>query len=545
LGDLFFPVISLAVSVILFEGALTLNWAQVQRVAGPVRRLLTMGALVTWFGSAAAARYIMGLSWSVALLFGALIIVTGPTVIAPLLSNVRPTAGVASVLKWEGILIDPIGALIAVLVLDVLLAQLEPTAAGMAWAFLWPNLLGVGLGVAGGALAYWTIHRFLIPDYLRDIAVLALVMVTFAAADALAHESGLVAVTAMGVFLANTDLKKLHEILYFKEKLTILLVSVLFILLAANVTVDDLRLLDWRAFAVLAAVMFVVRPLGVFLTTLGSSLSRNERLFLAWIAPRGIVAAAVTSLFVFELRHSTVLDPALARDAAILGPLVFLIIAGTVFIQGGTAKLWARRLGVSDADPQGFLIMGANPVARALGRALALAGVPVRLVDFNRFNVEQAQAEGLSAQLGDMLSDFVESDLDLAGLGRLLALTSNDEANALACQHFEDQFGSAGVYQLAPHPAKSGQASPFQRQAGRILFAPDATYRTVMERLARGAAVKLVDAGALPSNGTAPDDGQPSAPLLLMKIGRDGKVAVATAEQPPNLNEAARAVVLQ
>ncbi len=333
--NLFYPMVSMAVAVILFEGALTLTWREVRSVASTVRNLLTIGAAITWVGGALAAHYIVGMSWELAFLFGALIIVTGPTVIAPLLRNVRPTEKISSVLKWEGILIDPIGATVAVLVLGFIIAGTQASLGGAALSFLRIAGVGLSLGLAGGYAIYLLLHYYLVPDFLRDIVTLAMVLGVFAVSSALAAESGLLAVTVMGVLLANTDLRKLREILYFKEKLSVLLISSLFILLAANISMDDLAYLDWRSFVVLAVVILVLRPLGILFSTWGSNLSNKERLFLAWVAPRGIVAAAVSSLFAYELLHLGV------DEARILEPLTFLIIVGTVLIQGGTAK-WVR-----------------------------------------------------------------------------------------------------------------------------------------------------------------------------------------------------------
>ncbi len=413
-----------------------------------------MALLITWLGGAYAAQTLMGVPWNLSLLFGALIIVTGPTVIAPLLRNVRPTEKISFVLKWEGILIDPIGALVAVLVFDFIIAGTQATFAESAQLLVWIVGVGVVAGLAGGYVLYLLLHNYLIPDYLRDVATLALVISVFAVSNTLATESGLLAVTVMGVLLANTDLRKLREIWYFKEKLSILLISTLFILLAANVTVDDLSLLDWRSLAVLGVVILILRPLGVQLSTLGSDLKRNERLFLSWIAPRGIVAAAVSSLFAYELTQFGY------EEARILGPLTFLIIVGTVLIQGGTARYVARRLGVSEADPQGFLFMGANRLAQELGMVLQDAGFVVRMIDDNQVNVSQARMRGLNAGLGNLLSDFLETHIDLSGIGRLLALTNNDEANALGCKHFEDEFGSSAVYQLPPDFSNQQRSNP-------------------------------------------------------------------------------------
>lgn len=488
LGALFFPLVSFAVAIILFEGALTLNWHELRNVGSTVRNLLSIGSLVTWLGGALAAKYILQLNWNLALLFGALIIVTGPTVIAPLLRNVRPSANVSSTLKWEGILIDPIGATVAVLVFEFIAAEVAGHGSfnEVVIGFLLIAVVGTIEGLVGGFLIEYMLKRYLVPDYLRDVTILAIVLVVFAMSNFLAAESGLLAVTVMGVFLANRDLKQLREIWFFNERLSILLISTLFVLLAANMSLDDFALLDWRAFIVLLVVLFVLRPIGAQLSTLGSPLTRNERLLLSWIAPRGIVAAAISSLFAFEL---VALGYAEAR---IIAPLTFMVIVGTVLLQGSTARWFAKQLGVREADPQGVLIMGCNALGRGLARALAEEGFIVRMVDTNWDRVRTARMDGIDVYHGNILSEFTESQLDLGGIGYLLALTRNDAANALACQHLSEELGSSHVYQLPPASTERGSdKAPSAGQSGRIIGELDETYAVIMHQLEEeGATIK-------------------------------------------------------
>ncbi|MBP7960464.1 MAG: cation:proton antiporter [Caldilineaceae bacterium] len=487
LGDFFFPMVSLLVAIILFEGALTLEWGDVRHVASTVRNLMTVGAAVTLVGGAAAAHFILGLGWEIAILFGALIVVTGPTVIAPLLRNVRPTAKIASILRWEGILIDPLGALLAVLIFDFIVSEGAPgeLRASALVGFLTIVAVGTGMGLLGGLVVAQMIKRYWVPDYLRDVVVLALVTLVFAASDAMQTESGLLAVTVMGIFLANSNLHQLREVWYFKEKLSVIFISVLFIILAANIGLDQLALLDWRSLVLLVVVLFVLRPVGIQLSALGSDLTRNERTFLSWIAPRGIVAAAVSSLFAFRLKEIGF------PGAEVLEPLVFMVIVGTVVLQGLTAKPFARFLGVAEAEPQGFLIVSANRFAILLAEALTKAGFVVRMVDLNRRNVRLACMAGLEAHEGNILSEFVESELDMSGIGRMFALTSNDEANSLACLQLREEFGSPEVYQLPPKQADAGETQA-QRPGtlGRLLFSQEATHDLILDMVEKGAVVK-------------------------------------------------------
>jgi Trk K+ transport system NAD-binding subunit len=276
---------------------------------------------------------------------------------------------------------------------------------------------------------------------------------------------------------------------------------------------------------VLAVVILVLRPIGVWLSAWGSNLSRNERLFLSWVAPRGIVAASVSSLFAFELVDFGY------EGARVLGPLVFLIIVGTVLIQGSTAKWLAQRLGVSDADPQGFLFMGASRLAQELALVLQRSDFVVRLIDSNSINVREARLRGLDAAQGDLLSDFVETNIDLSGIGRLLALTHNDEANTLACKHFEDEFGSSQVYQLPPDLANRRNPNPNLPQLGRLLFAQNATYQRLDRLLAEGAVIKRTQVTDQFTEDHFRNQYRNSEVIILMAM-RGKQVAVSTVNTP-------------
>ncbi len=486
-GDLFFPIISLLVGIILFEGALTLNLKEARAVVGTVRNLITIGAAITWLGGALAARYVLQLDWSLSILFGALIIVTGPTVIAPLLRNVRPNHKISSILMWEGILIDPLGALIALLVYEYIVAEGGGAhATDPVLGFLQIILIGTAAGLLGGVIIEQMLRRYLVPDYLRDIVVLGMVVGIFALADMFQAESGLLAVTVMGMYLANRNLQQLQAIWHFKEKLSILFISGLFIILAANIEMETLALLDWRSLLVLGIVIFAIRPISMQVSAIGSNLTRKDRLFLSWIAPRGIVAAAVTALFTFRLVELGY------TEALVLEPLVFLIIVGTVVLQGLTAKPFARFLGVAEADPQGFLLMGAHSFARMLAKAIQTEGFTVRLVDTNFDNVRAGRMEGLDVYYGNVLSEYTEDHIELSGIGRLLSLTSNDEANALACRHHQEEFGSSEIYQLLPRSMAEGSKSraPSRFALGRLLFSDGITYQRLAEFIREGAAIK-------------------------------------------------------
>lgn len=478
--ELLFPSVGLAVGLILFEGGLTLRLPEVKEVRRVVINLVTVGALITWLLAAWAGHLIIGLNLPVALLFGALIIVTGPTVIGPLMRSVQAAPRVANILKWEGILIDPLGALVAVLVFEFLLLGSSGAAFGHTLLLLVRFLVvGMVAGSIGGAFFTFLLRRRLIPDYLLNLVALALVFGIYAGSNLFAPESGLLATTAMGFIMANLRAPNIGDILTFKEDLSLLFISLLFIVLAANIELDAfLTALSWRSLMLVAVIMFIIRPLNVFVSTLNSPLSRREKLFLSWIAPRGIVAAAVTSLFASSLTQAGV------PGAELLVPFVFIIIVGSVTLNSLTAKPVARFLGVGEPDPQGFFILGAHAAARRIAAFLQREGFSTLVCDTNFANISAARVEGLNTYYGSPLSERSDKDLRLSGLGKLLALTSNDEANALTAIKFTRNFDSTNVYQLKPSSRERHNLDEERR--GRLIFYKGTTFEELEQRLTNG-----------------------------------------------------------
>ena len=486
-GDaLLYPAVSLAVGLVLFEGGLTLRLSELHETRRVIFYLVTLGALVTWLGSAAAAYWLGALPGSMALLFGALVIVTGPTVIGPLLRIVRPTARVANVLKWEGIIIDVVGAMVAVLVSEaLLLGTAQPAPARTVLLLARFLLVGTAAGaVAGYALAS-VLERRAMPDYLINVVSLATLFAAFTLSNLVIDEAGLLAAVVMGVVLANRRVPNIGALLSFKEDLSVLFVSMLFVVLAANLQLASLATeLTWRGLVLLLVLVLVTRPAGVLLSSLRSPLTWREKLFLSGIAPRGIVAAAVSSLFASKLTAAGF------EQARSLPPLVFLMIVGTVLLASLSARPLGVRLGVADPDPQGFLILGADPVARTVARALHAQRIAVLLADTNFSHVAAARVEGLQAYYGSLLSDRSDDELRLSGIGRLLALTSNDEANALTALKYAREFGSANVFQLAPGRSNSERGRLGGERRGRSLFGDDVTYMRLQTLVRSGATVK-------------------------------------------------------
>lgn len=484
LGDLLFPFVSLAVSVILFEGSLTLKFSEIRGIETVVRRFVTTGALVTWAIVAVATQWITGISWGLATLFGAVMVVTGPTVIVPMLRTVRPTMHIANVLRWEGIVIDPIGALLAVLVYEFLISSGTAGGAVGATLLVFFKLITVGslTGIGVGYLVGEALRRDWLPHYMFNVATLAAVMGAFALSNALSHESGLLAVTVMGICLANRKGVPVEEILSFKESLSLLLITALFILLAARLDLNLLLGLGWAAVQIFLVVQFVARPLNVLVSTRGSSLSWRERGLLAWIAPRGIVAAAVIALFSLQLEQKGY------ADAVLLVPLTFVIIIGTVVLQSLTAGPLARILKVAEPGSGGFLIVGANPLAREIAKALSQNDVSVRLTDMLWDNVSRARMAGLQTYYGNPLSEHAEVYLNTAGLGRVLAMTADEHLNELACTRFKGDFGPKRVFALRVGTREKGRKAV--SLAGLEAFGEGNNFVELSRRLARGAEIR-------------------------------------------------------
>ncbi len=526
LGDLLFPLVSLSVAVILFEGGLSLRVEHLAEVGGVIGRLLTVGMLVTWALTTVAAGTILRLPWSHSLLLGAILVVTGPTVIGPMLREIRPTGRVGPIARWEGIVIDPVGAVLAVLVFEVVHetggGSLSETAFQGAAGLVQTLLFGGLVGAAAAGFLLVALRRHWIPDFLQSPVVLMIVLATFTLADAAQRESGLLAVTVLGVILANQRSFPVKHITEFKENLSVLLLAYLFILLSARLRLGDLTALGLRGLGFLAVLVLVVRPAAVLCSSIRTPLSWRERAMLAWFAPRGIVAAAVSSLFAIRL----------GGGGQEIQSATFLVIVGTVLIYGFTAPWLARRLGLSVADPQGLLIAGSHAGARAIAHALQAEGIAVMLVDTNRINVQVARLEGLSAHYFSILSEQIPDELDLGVIGRFLALTRNAEVNSLAALHFREVFGRAEVYQIRPEARGASRSeTAAQLLHGRLLFGHDVTYETLDEWFAQGAKVhrtRLTE--QFDYQAFLAHHGDAVLPLFVVADG--GRLRVVTADTP-------------
>ncbi len=438
--------VSLSIALILFEGGMTLKKNEVKNVGSVIYKLITLGSFVTFIVAGIAAHYVIGLSWSLSLLFSALIIVTGPTVISPILRNLAIKKDVSSILKWEGILIDPIGALAAVLVLEFISVGSHDGGSYTQEALIeFGKIIVIGLSIGfTAAYAFATaLKQKWIPNYLINVSALALVLGVFVLSDLFVHESGLLAVVIMGMVLGNKNIKELKDVLYFKEAISILLISMLFILLSANINMSDLALIyNWQSLLLFGIVVLIVRPIGVFLSTHKSSLKFNEKLFISWVGPRGIVAAGIASLFGLKLEAMQI------EGAEYITPLVFMIVMGTVMLNATTAKLFARITKVLLEKSEGLLIIGANEPARLIAKYLQKNGRRVVMIDSNPKSIEYAQKMNLDALVCDIYSEELTENIELNDIGHLMALTGSDAVNDYAITKLSPFFGENGAHRL-------------------------------------------------------------------------------------------------
>ncbi|NGP89803.1 cation:proton antiporter [Fodinibius halophilus] len=527
MGDLLAPFISVSVAIILFEGGLSLRFSELKNIAGIVGNLVSIGVVVTWVITGVSAFYLFPLGWELSILLGAILVVTGPTVIIPLLRQVRPSGQVGSILKWEGIVIDPIGAMLAVLVFEVILSTSLSAATSLAVMSIVKTIFfGTLTGLAGAGMIYFLLKRHLLPDFLQNPISLMVVVTVFTISNMLQHESGLWATTLMGIALANQKSAQIHHITEFKENLRVLLLSGLFILLAARVELSSLMdNLNWNLVAFLAILIFVARPIGVYISTIFSDINWREKLFLCWMAPRGVVAASISSIFAISLAQNGF------ENANQLVPIVFLVIISTVTIYGLPASWVARKLGVAKPVPNGVLILGAHDWALKIAEAIKNEGFKVLVADANWKHIAKARKKGFETYHGNILSEFALDDINLDGVGRMLSLTPNDEVNSLAALRFGEIFGRSHVFQLAPNTKQHTEEKEVTSHlSGRILFDPKLNFDHISKIMAKDDVITVEEV----TEDNKPDEaevGQEKIPLF--QITSNNEIQPFTVDNPP------------
>jgi NhaP-type Na+/H+ or K+/H+ antiporter len=528
-GDLLEPMIGIGVALILFEGGLSLDFRELRHSGQAVWRLATIGVLVGWALGAAAGFYIAGLVWPVAILFGGILVVTGPTVVLPLLRQSNIQTRPASILKWESIVNDPTGALCAVIAYEYFRKVAEFPNASL-FEVVPPLIIAAvmaGLiGYAAARLIAFLFPRGAVPEYLKVPVLFTVVIGVFVISNKIEHEAGLVAVTVMGIALANMNVSSLRSIHPFKENIAVLLVSGIFIVLSASLEFSDLQYLNWRFGLFLVALLFLVRPLTVLISLLGSSVPWNERLFVAWIAPRGIVLVAISGLFALRLADLGY------GDGNVLIGLSFAVVVATIVAHGFTIDLAAKLLKVKGASRPGLLIVGSTPWTIALANEMRALKTPVMIVDASWQRLGAARREGLPCYHGEILNEATEHNLDLAPFQVLVAATDNEAYNALVCNEFAHEIGRDSVYQLGENVVEGDRHALPDSIRGRALFETGLGVGDVNDRQAQGwifRKTKLSDEFDF-------EDAQsklPESANMLLLIRSSGRLRFFTHAAPP------------
>ena len=482
-GNLYNPIISVAVAIILFEGSLNLNFKELSGLGKPVFRISTVGAFIAWILGSLTAHYIAGLSWAVAFVIGGLFIVTGPTVIMPLLRQSKLKPRPAKILKWEGIVVDPIGALLAVFAFEIIsyLTSHNPDGSALLMFFV-GSIFAAIFGWACGKGIGWMFESGHIPEFLKSPAVFVVVIACFTVADELMAETGLLSVTAMGITLANMGISSVADMRHFKENITILLISAIFIMLTASLQIETLlHIFNINIIGYVLLMMFVVRPLSIFLSTIKTDLSLSEKLLVGWIAPRGIVALTVSSYF------ASILTEAGYKDASILTTLTFGLVFFTVIAHGFSIGWLAKKLHLSMEGRPGTLIVGSNPFTVELAKSLRKVKAPVIIADSSWEKLRHARKEGVPFYHGEMLSEQTEYNLDTMPYEYLLATTDFHSYNALVCTTFMPEYGRTNVFKISPTMQVDNSSSDIvSKIGGRILFKESISMDDLNDKIRKG-----------------------------------------------------------
>ena len=464
LGQGLFGIVDFGVAIILFEGGLNLEWSRLKRQEAVIRRLITWGTLTTLVGATTLAGLALGWRWDLAILFGALVVVTGPTVVQPLLRDLRLRPRLKTILEAEGVLIDPIGALLAGFILQLVIRPGVRTLAAQTGGIAVSIGFGLLAGLAAGFLLAGALRYRLIARGYENVLTLASVVLLFEGCDALMAPSGLVAVTIAGIVIGNLDTRVGRDLREFKDQLTVLLVGMLFILLAADVAIDEVRALGWHGLAVVGGLVLLVRPLGVWLATRGLKLTTRERVFIGAIAPRGIVAAAIASI------TAATLDTQSLEGGAALRALVFSTIAGTVVLSGVLAYplAWLFDLRLPQRDR--VAIFGARGLGLLLADALRDGDVPVLFIESDPKRSQVAEQAGHTVVFGDPLDDRTMQRARMELVGTVIGLTFSEHANSLFVREAREAYGVAHGY-VAMESFEDQHAPRLVRRSGLdVLF---------------------------------------------------------------------------
>lgn len=481
-GELYNPIISVAVAIILFEGSLSLNFKELRGLGKPVFRISTIGAFIAWILGSLTAHYMAGLSWAVAFVIGGLFIVTGPTVIMPLLRQSKLKARPARILKWEGIIVDPIGVLLAVFAFEIIAFFTIAERNGMTLIIFFITAgFAVFLGWLCARVVGWMFETGYIPEFLKSPAVFIVVIFAFTLPDEIVHGTGLLAVTAMGLTLGNIGISSLNDFRHFKENISLLLISTIFILLTASLQLETiLHIFTPNIIGYVLLMMFIVRPLSIFLSTIKSGLTIQEKTLVGWIAPRGIVALTVSGYF------AAILADAGYADASLLTALTFGLVFFTVVAHGFSIGPLAKKLNLSLEGNPGVLISGSNRFSVKFAKSLLSTNTPVLIVDASWEKLKHARKEGVPFYHGHILSEQTGYNLDTIPYDYLVAASESYSYNSLVCTTFMPEYGRANVYKVDPNETGSSGDNIVSSVGGRSLFREEVSLNQLEDMLDKG-----------------------------------------------------------
>lgn len=483
MGELFHPIITFAVALILFEGSLNLDFKEIRGFNKPVLRIVTIGAFIAWIGGSLAAHYVAGLSLSVAFVIGGLFIVTGPTVILPLLRQAKLKPRPAAILKWEGIVVDPIGALLAVFAFEFIRFLNSEVTLSSFLLFFSASIFAVLLGCGIAWILGKSFERGGVPEFLKSPVLFAVVIFVFVFTDEIMEQTGLLAVTAMGMTMANMRLTSIEQIRHFKENISVLLISGIFVMLTASLSPQILlEILNWKVLLFVMVMLFVVRPLSIWVSTGGTDLTNKEKLLIGWIAPRGIVALTVSGYFASILQNHGY------PDAELLTGLTFALVFSTVVIHGFTIGPLAKKLNLTQTDESGILIVGGSRFAAEFAKSVMESGNEVLIIDQTWGSLAHVRKLGLDGHVGDILNEQTSYDLDLTPYRFILAMSKVDMYNSHVCEDFVPDLGRDHLYQTAFHMINESK-SPGIR-GGQSIFTPALSIFELEDRMTEGHVIR-------------------------------------------------------
>ena len=542
LGSLYSPLISLAVAIILFEGSSSLDVREIRGVSKTVFRIVTFGAFIAWIGGALAAHFIAGLSLEISFIIGGLFIVTGPTVILPLLRNAKLKPRTAAVLKWEGIIVDPFGPLLALFAYEIIkVLTTESLHANYLIHFFLSAIIAVILGYVIGMVVSLMISKGVFPEYLKTPIIISFLLLCFTVAEVIMHETGMLAVTVMGLTIGRTKhyVSSIgHEVSHFVENISVLLTSTIFILLTASLTRETIaEMFTWPIIGFVLVMLFIVRPLSIWLSTIGTELSNSEKMLIGWIAPRGIVALSVSGYF------ATILLNDGHEGAAMLTALTFALVFITVCAHGFSLRPIAKALHLANDTAPGVLLVGANSFSIALAAYLQKMDLPVLISDSSATQLQPAVNKEIPVYHGQILAEHSEYEVDLTPYETILSLTGDAAFNILVSQSYAPKFGHNHTFTLTSNNYKQEGSNkiPFAGK-GHLLFHEDAVFTELNKKINTGYTIQefpLKQKGKLEKE-QLPED---TVPLFIKK--KNHTIQLITLRSKIMLDEEDQLVVLQ